>query len=260
MSGQPLPVLIDPHKAMGADAPVIREDLVGKDQAGQGKRAHDNHIFTWEVGDPAGTESAFGAAEVTVRQEMVNPRVHPCPLETCGCVASMDKVRGELTVHMTSQAPHIVRTVVSMLSGIAESRVRIVSPDIGGGFGNKVGVYPGYVVAIVGSIVLGRPVKWVEDRIENLSSTAFARDYHMTGELAADREGHIRRCASMSSPITAPSTRTPSRPNGRQGCSASAPAPMTSPLPMCGSTASTPTRRPAGSPTAAPSGSPRPST
>jgi aerobic carbon-monoxide dehydrogenase large subunit len=192
MSGQPLPVLIDPHKAMDADAPVIREDLVGKDQAGQGKRAHDNHIFTWEVGDPAGTESAFGAAEVTVRQEMVNPRVHPCPLETCGCVASMDKVRGELTVHMTSQAPHIVRTVVSMLSGIAESRVRIVSPDIGGGFGNKVGVYSGYVVAIVGSIVLGRPVKWVEDRIENLSSTAFARDYHMTGELAADREGHIR--------------------------------------------------------------------
>ena len=92
---------------------------------------------------------------------------------------------------MTSQAPHVVRTVVSMLSGIPESKVRIISPDIGGGFGNKVPIYPGYVCAIVASIVLGRPVKWVEDRIENLSSTGFARDYHMTGELAATADGKI---------------------------------------------------------------------
>jgi aerobic carbon-monoxide dehydrogenase large subunit len=187
-----LPVIVDPHRAMDPDAPVIREDILGKDEAGQGKRTHPNHIFTWEVGDRDGTDRAFAQAEVTVRQAMVNPRVHPCPLETCGCVASFDKVRGELTVYMTSQAPHVVRTVVSMLSGLPESKVRIVSPDIGGGFGNKVGVYPGYVVAIVASIVLGRPVKWIEDRIENLSTTAFARDYHMVGELAADKEGRIQ--------------------------------------------------------------------
>jgi len=118
--------------------------------------------------------------------------VHPCPLETCGCVASFDKVRGDLTVYITSQAPHVVRTVVGMLSSIPESKIRIISPDIGGGFGNKVGVYPGYVVAIVASIVLGRPVKWIESRAENLSSTAFARDYHMTGELAADSSGRIK--------------------------------------------------------------------
>jgi carbon-monoxide dehydrogenase large subunit len=100
-------------------------------------------------------------------------------------------VRGELTTYMTSQAPHVVRTVVSLLSGLPESKIRIVSPDIGGGFGNKVGVYPGYVCAIVASIVLGRPVKWIEDRIENISTTAFARDYHMSGELAATAEGRI---------------------------------------------------------------------
>ncbi len=187
-----LPPVVDPHASMKPDAPVIREDLVGKDEAGQGKRIHDNHIFTWEAGEKAATDSIFDGAEITVKEEMVNPRVHPCPLETCGCVASMDKIRGDLTVYMTSQAPHIVRTVVSMLSGVPESKVRIISPDIGGGFGNKVGVYPGYVVAIVASIVLGRPVKWIEDRIENLSTTAFARDYHMTGELASDREGHIK--------------------------------------------------------------------
>ncbi len=187
-----LPALVDARKAMEPQAPVIREDLVGKMEGAHGKRLHDNHIFTWESGDKEATDRAFEQAQVTVEESMYYPRVHPCPLETCGCVASFDKVNGQLTVYMTSQAPHVVRTVVSMLSGIAESKVRIVSPDIGGGFGNKVGVYPGYVTAIVASIVLGRPVKWIEDRIENLSSTAWARDYHMKGELAADRDGRIK--------------------------------------------------------------------
>ena len=187
-----LPVVVDPHRAMDEDAPIIRDDLVGKDEAGQGKRKHNNHIFSWDVGDKEETDRAFESADVTVKQKMINHRVHPCPLETCGCVASFDKVKGDLTVYITSQAPHIVRTVITLLSGIPESKVRVISPDIGGGFGNKVGIYPGYVCAIVGSIVLGRPVKWIEDRIENLSTTAFARDYHMEGELAADNEGNIK--------------------------------------------------------------------
>ena len=187
-----LPAIVDPHKAMDADAPIIREDIAGKDEAGQGKREHDNHIFTWEAGDKDSTDAVFKNAAVTVKEAILNPRVHPCPLETCGCVASFDKVNGHLTVYVTSQAPHVVRTVVSMLSGIAESKVRVISPDIGGGFGNKVGIYPGYVVAIVASIVLGRPVKWIESRIENLSTTAYARDYHGIGELAADKDGRIK--------------------------------------------------------------------
>jgi carbon-monoxide dehydrogenase large subunit len=186
-----LPAVVDPFAALQADAPVLREDLAGKDEGAHGKRTHHNHIFTWEAGDKDAADAAFDAAPVKVRQKMLYPRVHPCPLETCGCVASFDPVRGELTTWMTSQAPHVVRTVVSMLSGIPESKVRIISPDIGGGFGNKVGVYPGYVCAIVASIVLGRPVKWVEDRVENISSTAFARDYHMDGELAATPDGKI---------------------------------------------------------------------
>lgn len=186
-----LPVVIDPFKALDKDAPVLREDLAGKTEGAHGKRYHHNHIFTWDSGDKEKADAAFAAAEVTVTQDMVYQRVHPCPLETCGCVASFDPIRGELTTYITSQAPHIVRTVVSMLSGIPESKVRIISPDIGGGFGNKVGIYPGYVCAIVASIVLGRPVKWIEDRVENLSATAFARDYHMTGELAATTEGKI---------------------------------------------------------------------
>ena len=186
-----LPVVIDPFDALKPGAPVLREDLAGKTEGAHGKREHHNHIFTWEAGDKEATDAVFSAAAVTVQENLLYPRVHPCPLETCGCVASFDPIRGELTTHITSQAPHIVRTVVSMLSGIPESKVRIISPDIGGGFGNKVGIYPGYVCAIVASIVLGRPVKWVEDRIENLSSTAFARDYHMDGELAATDDGKI---------------------------------------------------------------------
>src|SRR5512139_4139814 len=186
-----LPVVIDPYEALKPDAPVLREDLAGKTSGAHGPREHHNHIFTWTAGDKGAADAAFASAPVTVSQHMYYPRVHPCPLETCGCVASFDPVRGELTTYMTSQAPHVVRTVVSLLSGIPESKVRIVSPDIGGGFGNKVGAYAGYICAIVASIVTGRPVKWIEDRIENLSSTAFARDYHMTGELAATADGKI---------------------------------------------------------------------
>jgi len=186
-----LPVVIDPYEALKPDAPVLREDLAGRTSGAHGPREHHNHIFTWTAGNKEAAEAAFANAPVTVSQHMYYPRVHPCPLETCGAVASFDPVRGELTTWMTSQAPHVVRTVVSLLSGLPESKVRIISPDIGGGFGNKVGVYPGYVCAIVASIVLGKPVKWVEDRIENISTTAFARDYHMDGELAATADGKI---------------------------------------------------------------------
>ncbi len=187
-----LPAVVDPFKALQPDAPVVREDLTGKSVGAHGARRHHNHIFTWEIGDRDKTERAFESAEVTVKQDMLYPRVHPCPLETCGCVASFDKIKGDLTVYITSQAPHVVRTVVGLLSSIPESKIRIISPDIGGGFGNKVGVYPGYVCAIAASIVLGRPVKWIESRSENLSSTAFARDYWMSGELAATRDGVIK--------------------------------------------------------------------
>ena len=186
-----LPVLVDPKKALDQDAPVLREDAVEKDDVGQGPRRHPNHIFAWEVGDKAATDQAFDSAVVTVAEEMLYQRVHPCPIETCGCVASMDPVEGKLTLYGTFQAPHVIRTVVSLIAGLPESNIRVISPDVGGGFGNKVGAYPGYVCATVASIVLGRPVKWIESRIDNVSTTAFARDYHMKGELAADANGRI---------------------------------------------------------------------
>ncbi|HYG89899.1 MAG TPA: aerobic carbon-monoxide dehydrogenase large subunit [Azospirillum sp.] len=186
-----LPVLVDPFKAMDERAPLLRDDIKDKMDGSHGKRRHHNHIFTWEVGDKAGTDDVFAKAAVTIKELISYQRVHPSPLETCSCVASMDKIRGELTVWGTFQAPHVIRTVASILSGIPEHKVRIIAPDIGGGFGNKVGAYPGYICAVVASIVLGVPVKWVEDRMENLSTTSFARDYHMTCELAATNEGKL---------------------------------------------------------------------
>lgn len=180
---EPLDPVIDARTALDPGAPVIRDDLEGR---------ADNHIFDWEAGDRARTEAIFERAEVTVAQDMLYPRVHPAPLETCGALADFDKVTGKLTVWCPTQAPHAHRTLYAMVAGLPEHKIRVISPDIGGGFGNKVGIYPGYVCAIVGSIVTGRPVKWMEDRSENLMSTSFARDYHMRGEVAATRDGRIQ--------------------------------------------------------------------
>ncbi|MEM6480722.1 MAG: aerobic carbon-monoxide dehydrogenase large subunit [Pseudomonadota bacterium] len=189
-----LPVLVDPFEALESDV-VLREDLVSEDgsvpDGAHGPRKHHNHIFTWEVGDQTTTEQVLDDAPVVAEEMMYYHRTHPCPLETCGCVASMDKVNGKLTLYGTFQAPHAIRTVVSLISGIEEHNIRVVSPDIGGGFGNKVGAYPGYVCSVVASIVTGKPVKWIEDRMDNLMTTAFARDYWMKGKIAATKEGKI---------------------------------------------------------------------
>jgi carbon-monoxide dehydrogenase large subunit len=177
-----LPVLVDPHRALDRDAPILREDRDEK----------TNHIFHWEVGDRQATEKVFQSAPVKAKLDAVFPRCHPAPLETCGCVADYNPATGRLTVWETSQAPHAHRTLFAIVAGLPENNIRIISPDIGGGFGNKVPIYPGYVCAVVASLTLKRPVKWIESRSENLQSTGFARDYHMTAEIAADREGKVK--------------------------------------------------------------------
>ena len=183
---EPLPVLVDAAAALDPDAPLIRDDRDGQ---------IDNHIFDWEAGDATATDDVFARADVVVEQDMRFPRSHPAPMETCGAVASYDKVAEKLTLWCTTQAPHAHRTVYALLTGMPEHKIRVISPDIGGGFGNKVPVYPGYVCALVGSIVTGKPVKWMEDRSENLMSTGFARDYAMKGAIAATAAGQDPRRA-----------------------------------------------------------------
>ncbi|HEY7512052.1 MAG TPA: aerobic carbon-monoxide dehydrogenase large subunit [Vicinamibacteria bacterium] len=181
----PLPVVVDPFKALEPGAPVLRTDKPDK---------KDNRIFHWETGDRAATDRAIKEAAAVVRQRIYIPRIHVASIETCGCVASFNKTDGKLTVWMTTQAPHAIRTVFALVAGhvgLSEERIRIISPDIGGGFGGKVPVYPGYVIAVAASVVTGLPVKWIEDRMENLQADSFARDYHMDAELAADASGRI---------------------------------------------------------------------
>jgi carbon-monoxide dehydrogenase large subunit len=174
--------VVDPHKALEADSPLVRPDREQK----------TNHIWHWEAGDAARTDEVFSQAEIVIKQDLYIPRIHVCSIETCGCVASFDKTAGKLTIWMTTQAPHAIRTVFSLVSGIPEHKIRVISPDIGGGFGGKVPVYPGYVIATVASLQTGKPIKWIEDRSENLQADSFARDYHITAELAANRDGTMK--------------------------------------------------------------------
>jgi len=176
----PLPVVIDPFEAM-KDEVLVRDD----------KEAKTNHIWHWEAGDKDATDKVFAAAAHVVEQKIYLPRIHVASIETCGMVANYDKVRGHMQIYMTSQAPHAHRTVFALVSGLPEHQIQIISPDIGGGFGGKVPVYPGYVCCAVASLVTGKPVKWIEDRSENLQADSFARDYHIHAEMAADASGRI---------------------------------------------------------------------
>ena len=216
---EPLGVVVDPRRALDPDAPLIRDDHPGRS---------DNHIFDWEAGDAARTEQVFADADVVVEQDMVFPRSHPAPMETCGAVAEFDRVAGKLTLWCddpgAARPPHAVREIL----GLAEHRIRVISPDVGGGFGNKVPVYPGYVCAAVGAMNTGRPVKWMEDRSENLMSTGFCPRLH-------DARRHRRRrrradpapSASTCWRTTARSTPPRSRPGSPPASSTCSPVPTT---------------------------------
>jgi aerobic carbon-monoxide dehydrogenase large subunit len=178
----PLPAVTSPQQALEEGAPLIRDDKEGQ---------VDNRIYHWEAGDQAATDRAFAEADRVVSLSTFYPRCHPAPLECCGCVADVNPATGKVTIYMTSQAPHAHRTVFALVTGLPEQNIQIISPDIGGGFGNKVPIYPGYVVATAASLLIGRPVKWIEDRTGNLISTGFARDYYMSGELALRQDGKM---------------------------------------------------------------------
>jgi carbon-monoxide dehydrogenase large subunit len=178
----PLPAVTSPQQALEEGAPLIRDDKEGKT---------DNRVYHWEAGDQAATDRAFAEADRVISLSTFYPRCHPAPLECCGCVADVNPASGKVTIYMTSQAPHVHRTVFALVTGLPEQNIQIISPDIGGGFGNKVPVYPGYVVATAASLLIGRPVKWIEDRTGNLISTGFARDFYMSGELALREDGKM---------------------------------------------------------------------
>ena len=253
-----LPVNVDPMKAMAPDAPVIREDLQGKNSGAHGPRKHHNHIFAWEAGSKAAADAAFEKADVTIKEFIQYPRCHPCPLETCQCVASFDKIRGELTLWGTFQAPHVIRTV-----GLADLQdPRAQDPRDRAGYRRRLRQQGRRLFRLHlrdRRLDRDRPAGEVDGGPyrEPLLDGIRARLPHGNGDrLHQGRQDH-RATRSTPSPTMAPSTPAPTPRNGRRGSSRSYRARTTSRPPIASWTASTPTRRRAASPTAARSVSPR---
>ena len=175
---EPLPAVVDPQKAAAAGAPQLHADIPG------------NLAFHWTVegGDVA---AAFSSADVVVRDRIIQQRLIPTAMETRGAVAHFTPATGELTIWNTTQNPHIVRFIMSLVTGVPEDRLRVVAPEVGGGFGSKIPQIQGDFITTFCSIRLGRPVRWIETRSENYQSTTHGRDHVQEVELAATKDGRI---------------------------------------------------------------------
>src|SRR5438094_6170197 len=176
---EPLPVLVDVAKAQDADAPILHEDL------------GTNKSYTWTLtnGD---VDKVFADAPVIVKGRYYLPRLIPNAIEPRGCLGTSDPITGQLTLWSATQIPHIVRTTMAaFVLGVPESKLRVIAPRVGGGFGSKIRVGPEEALALVLARRLGRPVKWTETRSENYLATHHGRDMWQDIELAADEDGKI---------------------------------------------------------------------
>jgi carbon-monoxide dehydrogenase large subunit len=178
---EPLPAVVDAEKATQPGAPQLHEN------------APNNVVFVWPVGDKAGTDAAIEAAEVVVKQRIVNQRLIPNPMEVRGDIGWYNPGTDEYTVWMSSQTPHIQRLLLTaFVTGIPEHKVRCISPDVGGAFGSKIFCYADMALVMFASKAIGgRPVKWVESRMENYQATIHGRDHITYLEVAGTRDGEI---------------------------------------------------------------------
>ncbi len=180
----PLPVVTNPKAATASQAPQLHPDIAG------------NQAFHWVVsgGD---VDAAFDNAEVVVSERIIQQRLIPNAMETRAAVAQYNQASGELTLWNTTQNPHIARFLCSGVTGIPEDRLRVIAPEVGGGFGSKITVYPSDIVTVFCSKRIGRPVKWTETRSENYHATTHGRDHVQEVELAGTKDGTITglRCS-----------------------------------------------------------------
>ncbi len=177
---EPLPVVTDAKKATEAGAPQLHEN------------APNNIECEWECGDAAATADALQGADVVVKQSIINQRLIPNAMEPRGCAAQYNPASDEYTVWMTSQAPHVMKLLMTaFVFGIAETKIRIISPQVGGGFGAKIYLYPEYVLVTALAKKLGRPIKWNETRRENYIATTHGRDHITDIEIGAKKDGTI---------------------------------------------------------------------
>lgn len=175
---EPLQAVADPEKALAPGAPAVHPEWP------------DNVAFTYhqEGGDP---DKAFQEAEVVVKQRITSQRLIPTAMETRGVVAEYHAAEKSLTLHSSTQIPHLLRTLVAMMLGVAENHMRVITPEVGGGFGSKLNVYAEEALTAFVAMKIGKPVKWIESRRENFQCTIHGRGHVDYYELAAKRDGTV---------------------------------------------------------------------
>ncbi len=175
-----LPAVVDPTKAAGKGAPLIHD------------AAPNNTIYNWHIGDHDATVAAFKGAKHVTKLEFVNNRLVPNAMEPRAALAEYDAGTQHLTLWNATQNPHVARLVISAFVGIApENKLRVIAPDVGGGFGSKIFIYPEEVVCLWAARQFNRPVKWTAERSESFISDAHGRDHVTTAELALDADHKI---------------------------------------------------------------------
>jgi carbon-monoxide dehydrogenase large subunit len=171
----PLPVVVHAEKALDPGAPLAREEL-------------DSNVCYTVTRNGGNVDRAFAEADHVVRLRIASPRLVGLALEPRGIVAKPEAT-GDLTVWLSTQSPHRVRAELAIALGFPEHRIRVIAPDVGGGFGTKGPLYPEYALASHLALQLGRPIKWISTRLEDFLSTNQGRDQIMTSELALKRDG-----------------------------------------------------------------------
>ena len=179
-----LPVVVNPEAAMQPGAPQLHED------------APNNQAFHW-VAAGGDTDAAFADADVIVKDTIVQQRLIPHAIEPRSAVANWTAAMGELTLWSTSQNPHIVRFLGSLVTGIPEHKIRVIATEVGGGFGSKIAMYADEMIITYCSMQLNRPVKWTATRSEGYQATIHGRDHVEYVEMAATREGKITGIRSV---------------------------------------------------------------
>lgn len=173
-----LPVVVDPEESLQPRATLVHEG------------SNNNVVFSFRI-EKGNVDGALGAAPYTLRERFRHHRYCAAPLEGRGVVAWVEPKTNILTVWSSTQMPHLVRRQIAAQLSLPEETVRVIAPDIGGGFGPKVFVYPEEILVPFLALQLGCPVKWIEDRTEHFISTAHGRDQLHDVECAFDEEGHI---------------------------------------------------------------------
>jgi len=177
---EPLATVVDAEKATKSGAPQLHEN------------APNNICFDWNIGDLAGADQGLAEADVTVKQRLINQRLIPTPIDMRGAVAQYNPANEDYTLWLSTQTPHIMRLLITaFVFGIPETKMRVIAPEIGGGFGTKISLYPEYPLMALLAKAVGRPVKWIETRRENYVATSHGRDHISTFEIGAKRDGSI---------------------------------------------------------------------